>query len=127
MSFSDWRLANVDCMRDQGVDLPDPTGDGGVVEAVGPLTEDMDAMAAASQACLEKLGPPPALSDDEKADMEATLQKMLISIAECYRDNGIDVPDPLPGEQLQAPEDLPEEVLDECGGGAMAATPATTE
>jgi hypothetical protein len=122
MSFADWQLANAECMRDQGVDMPD-LSEGGSTVAIGP-NDDLDAIQAASEVCAEKLGPPPELSDEEKADMDATLQKLMLEVAECYRANGVDVPDPGPGEQLTLPMDVPQDVSDECGGGA-AAVPAT--
>jgi hypothetical protein len=107
----DW----VDCMRDEGVDLPDPTRDanGNLVlngngiaiggggagtstndgnEAGGEPTFTPGEMEAAEEVC----GPPPSLgagdiSDEELQDMQASA----LEFAQCMRDEGIeDFPDP---------------------------------
>jgi hypothetical protein len=135
----DW----VECMRDEGVDLPDPTRDAdgnlvlsgpGIVIGGGeggsgtfsnedePEGEeppiDREDMEAATEVC----GPPPALGagdiseEDRQAQQEAALE-----FAECMRDEGIDdFPDPDfsnegPGGEAQTNENEAEPGED--GGG----------
>lgn len=84
------------CMRDHGVDVPDPDtagGPGGPVKitASGP-PEGMD---AAMQACKDKLpngGTPPSLDPQQ--------QEQLRAYAQCMRDHGVDMPDPDPNGRL---------------------------
>jgi hypothetical protein len=110
----DW----VECMRDEGVDIPDPTRDadgnlvisgngiqigGGSGGSDGPTTNDDEGdggeptftpeeMEAAEEVC----GPPPGLgagdiSDEDQQAMEAAA----LEFAQCMRDEGIaDFPDP---------------------------------
>jgi hypothetical protein len=108
----DW----VECMRDEGVDIPDPTrdsdgnlviegpgirlgggdaggstssdeGDGGDEPAVDP-----EAMDAAMEAC----GQPPALGPRDMSDQDRqAMEEAALEFAECMRDEGIaDFPDP---------------------------------
>jgi len=109
----DW----VECMRDEGVDLPDPTrdsdgnlviegpgirlgggdsgggstssdeGDGGDEASIDP--EEMD---AAMEAC----GQPPALGPNDMSDEDRqAMEEAALEFAECMRDEGIeDFPDP---------------------------------
>ena len=60
-------LEFAQCMRDHGVDMPDPqfTEDGGVMMQVGGPGQqlDPDTMQAAQEACNELMGPPPGADD----------------------------------------------------------------
>jgi len=124
MSFTDWQLANAKCMRAQGVDFPDPSGDGSG-QSISMNGSDAEAITAAAKKCHAKLGPPPALSASDKAANAAALQKQLVKAAQCYRASGIDVPDPKPGEGIKVPSDAPSDVVAKCGGsGADTAGPA---
>jgi hypothetical protein len=84
------------CMRENGIDMPDPQFDGGRVtmRAGGPGQKlDPDTMRAAEKACAkyQEAVEPPELSDEEQAEFkEAALEH-----ARCMRDNGVpDFPDP---------------------------------
>lgn len=85
----------AECMRDNGVDLPDPVpdGDGGFDFGVAEADIDFNdpAFQKAVQACRDKLpgGGREALDDPE-------VQAQLRVFAQCMRDNGIDFPDPDP-------------------------------
>jgi hypothetical protein len=85
----------VDCMRDNGIDLPDPEPDGkggfdfGLVDAGVDL--DDPAFQEALGACRDKL---PGGGDRNLDDPE--VQEALREFAKCMRDNGIDLPDPDP-------------------------------
>jgi hypothetical protein len=83
------------CMREHGVDMPDPTfSDGGarVEQHSGPGKLTPEQQKSAEQACKkyqEKIKPP-AMSnaDKEKVKKEALAQ------SRCMREHGIDMPDP---------------------------------
>jgi hypothetical protein len=79
------------CMRDHGIDMPDPDTDagGGVrVTVSGGPNSGMD---AAMNACKDKLpngGTPPTMNPQQ--------QEQLREFAQCMRDHGVDMPDPDP-------------------------------
>ncbi|MHA7133457.1 hypothetical protein [Oerskovia turbata] len=78
------------CMRENGVDMPDPGADGGGVITLDGSTDE-GAMDAAFEACKEFLpdgGEPAKLSPE---DLEAQRK-----YAQCMREQGIDMPDPDP-------------------------------
>ena len=90
-------LAFARCMREHGVDIPDPsTDDNGMVQ-LGPGDGsafgggNQEVFEEAHEACKDLLpaiggGPGGALSEEDKERM--------LQFAECMRDNGIDMPDP---------------------------------
>jgi hypothetical protein len=90
----DAMLAFAQCMRDNGVDMPDPqTGGGGVRIGIGQNGIDPggEEFQAAQEACQQFLddagfGGPRELSQ-EQLDQQ-------VEFAQCMRDNGIDMPDP---------------------------------
>lgn len=98
----DAMLEFTECMRDHGVDMPDPEvaegpgGGGGAIaitnEANGP--GDTEAFEAANEACGDILsdvfGDAPQMSPEEEAEMRDNM----LAFAECMRDHGIDMPDP---------------------------------
>ncbi len=92
-------LEFVQCMRDNGVDLPDPTveADGSVnlTPPGGPggggIDLDNDATQAAFEECSDRLDGASFLpTDDDLTDIE----DQLLDVAQCLRDQGIDVDDP---------------------------------
>ncbi len=103
-SMEDAALAFAQCMRDQGVeDFPDPEfGSGGTIRV--PLPEGGEGGAPAGpgeidreafDACQDELGGggiAPAPED------RAELQDQLVDMAQCLRDQGLDVDDPQFGE-----------------------------
>ncbi|WP_223693734.1 hypothetical protein [Leifsonia poae] len=117
-----WQLKFNQCMRDNGVDLPDPGG----ANAPGISLDagNQDAMTAALTTCEKKIGTPPPFSPDEQKKMQADAQKAMLKIAKCYRDSGFDVPDPRPGEGVAVPTGAPDDVVQKCGGGLSVTTPA---
>ena len=118
-SMEDYQLAFASCMRDQGIDMPDPNEDGSI------QAQKSDGMMEASEACEAELGAAPAAPGDgpQKSDEEQRAE--WLEIAACFRDNGLDVPDPGPGESLTIPMDAPEAVFEECApegiGGSTSA------
>jgi hypothetical protein len=86
------------CMREHGVDMPDPTfndgGGGQFIAGTAGGPEDktkVDAAQAACQSFLDKVKSNAAPMDPAK--MEEEKQKLL-AFAQCMRDHGIDFPDP---------------------------------
>jgi hypothetical protein len=83
------------CMREHGVDMPDPTfSDGGarVEQRSGPGGLTPEQTKSAEQACKhfqEKIKPP-KMSDAEKEKFK----KQALAQARCMRAHGIDMPDP---------------------------------
>ena len=103
--MQDAMLEYAECMRDHGVDMPDPEfdGDGGggmVIQREGPDGgtagggPDDEEFEAAQEACGEIMeevrGEMPQLSPEEIAEM----QDKLVAMAECMRGKGYDMPDP---------------------------------
>jgi hypothetical protein len=83
------------CMREQGVDFPDPQPDeDGGLQFRAPEGADPEALRDASEKCEEHLeGIRPELSEEDQAE----LQDAQLEFARCMRAEGVDVPDPQPG------------------------------
>lgn len=110
--FEEYQLDMAQCMRDNGVDMPDPGGDGSV-----DISGDAKVTQKAMTTCREKLGPPPANPAREGKSDEEVFQQQL-KAAECFRDNGFEVRDPQRGQAAEAPTNVPEDVLKKCVGSA---------
>lgn len=88
-SDEDKMRAFAKCMREHGVDMPDPGANGEMKISGGPGDEDK--MNKANEACKSLLpngGKPKPLSPEDLDKMRKT--------AKCMRDHGIDMPDPDP-------------------------------
>jgi hypothetical protein len=91
-------LEYAQCMRDNGIDMPDPEfdGNGGVSmgfdasSGVDPESEEFKAADEECQPIIEEARPDIQLSPEEKAE----LQDRLVALAECMRARGHDMPDP---------------------------------
>jgi len=80
------------CMRDNGVDLPDPEpGSGRLGRAGANIDRDSPAFQQAREACREFA---PSGGDLAKANPE--LMEQMRRFTQCMRDNGVDLPDPDP-------------------------------
>jgi hypothetical protein len=91
----DLQLKYAKCMRDNGVDIPDPKADGSGMVVLGGGAD------AKSQAAIDKCkqylpngGEPKKMSPEELAAM--------VKYAQCMRKNGIDMPDPNPNGMTRA-------------------------
>ncbi len=101
MSFEEAAAKYAECMREQGIDMPDPTTDenGATGFEITPETDTEasgDEFEDADKKCRPILAnaKPPEISEEDQQEMrEAALE-----FAECMRDHGIDVPDPRFGE-----------------------------
>jgi hypothetical protein len=94
-------LAFAQCMRDHGVDVPDPQFDGGdggrvTIRGGGPGSGtnkiDEDAFRAANEACRHLIED--AVGDRGNVQISPEDQQKLLDYAKCMRDHGIDMPDP---------------------------------
>lgn len=87
-------LAFARCMRENGVDHPDPDENG--MFAITPesdLDTTSETFRRAAEECqkyLGQLGEPPKLSAEERKRME----EQALALARCLRGQGIDMPDP---------------------------------
>ena len=93
--LQDAALEFARCMRDQGLDFPDPRPDGdGGVQIGGPNVGDRDPrkMERAHEACEKHLDAvePPELTSAEKAEMK----EQALRHSRCMREQGLDFPDP---------------------------------
>jgi hypothetical protein len=93
--FREATLKFARCMREHGVDMPDPKpGEGGRIVFGGPGTgpQDQAKMEAAQKACQEILESvrPPELSPEQ----EEQFKQRALDFARCMREHGIDMPDP---------------------------------
>jgi hypothetical protein len=104
----DW----VECMRDEGIDMPDPTrdadgnlvingngiaiGGGGAGTSTNDASEEPPFTPEEMEAAEEVCGPPPGLGAGDISDEELQeMQDSALEFAECMRDEGIeDFPDP---------------------------------
>ena len=91
-------LAFTQCMRDEGLNLPDPTvdSDGNVRLGLGraaAAVADLDPaeVQAAFEQCAEHLG---GITFGFTGEDRAELQDRLLEFAVCMRENGYDMPDP---------------------------------
>ena len=109
-------LAFTECMRENGIDMPDPVirdldGSGGNAGAVDeaepgePLEFDpnSDAFRAAQEACDEHLEGLGALEPGQAPELTAEEEEAFLNFAECMRENGIDMPDPGSGGMIMRP------------------------
>jgi hypothetical protein len=90
-------LAYARCLRQHGIDMPDPTFDAQgrmamqLPSGVGP---DDPRFKAAEQAC-KQYAPS---GEPDKPDPQ--LQQQMVAYARCMRQHGINIPDPKPGEGI---------------------------
>ena len=123
------------CMREQGVDMPDPQAgeDGGLIVrgsggGAGDAQEPSARMRKADAACRKYLKDvkPPKLS----AEQERKLREQALEHARCMREQGIDFPDPQFGSNGEASVQIGEGGVDmdspafrsaqeKCGGGTL--------
>jgi hypothetical protein len=97
-------LDYAQCMRDHGVDMPDPQisedGSGGILieqregSGMDPESEEFQAAQKECESILEDGMGAIELDPEQQAEM----QERLLEFAECMRDHGIDMPDPVFGE-----------------------------
>jgi hypothetical protein len=85
----DAALAFVKCMREHGVDMPDPSAGGGIRLTVHPGSKaKADAAQKACQPLLQAAKP--KLTPEQQTAM----QDAALAFAKCMRAHGVDMPDP---------------------------------
>ena len=96
----------AECMREHGVDMPDPefSGDGKGMVVIGPTASSAGASGTVSAAPAPPQGFEEAheacrhhmdgLIQDGQAQMDPEAQDRALKFAQCMRDNGVDMPDP---------------------------------
>jgi hypothetical protein len=101
----DAQLKYAQCMRDHGVDMPDPTFDGGRSLQTGPDPEDIPGgksrLVEAERACKKYLDAiePPELSEEQQQEF----RDAALANARCMREHGIkNFPDPTFGKNGEA-------------------------
>ena len=131
--FEDALLEYAECMRDQGIDFPDPNtnGDGMVVIGPGggedgpPSAAEMEEFEAADEECRHIMEEVEGELPRPDPEQEAEMRDQALAFSECMRDHGIDFPDPQfqdgggVGIELEGidPEDPAfQEAQEECAG-----------
>ncbi|MFC9973220.1 hypothetical protein ACFVH6_20245 [Spirillospora sp. NPDC127200] len=119
LSKEDAQLKFAQCMRENGVDVPDPGG-GDKQVAVGRQGKDRGKFERAVEKCrsyLEAGGVIPDLKDPEVHDR-------FVKFAQCMRQQGIDVPDPAPdGKWRISTKGVPPERLEKAQQACRHLTP----
>jgi hypothetical protein len=98
-SFEDAQVEFAECMRENGIDLPDPEtsegGEGGGGFRIEAGEADFDPNSDEFQAAQEKCEPliEDAVPEGERPD-PAEIRDQLHQMTECLRDKGYDVPEP---------------------------------
>jgi hypothetical protein len=106
-SPEDAMLAFARCMREHGVNMPDPdtSGGGGMVQMGGDgrdrtsLDADMQKFTDADKACRDLLGDAGPQNMSPKQQQEA--QDQALAFSRCMRAHGVNMPDPTFGGQGQ--------------------------
>jgi hypothetical protein len=88
-------VAYAECMRDHGVDMPDPQVDanGGIAITLEGGPGDEGKLEAAQKAC-EPIMANARGEIEIDPEQEAEMQAQMLEFAECMREHGIDMPDP---------------------------------
>lgn len=118
-------LKFTECMREHGVDMPDPTTENGIVMEAPHGAKAVAEMEAAQKAC-EDLMPKSTMSPEEEAEMK----QELLEFAQCMREHGVDMPDPTVdgGIEVEVPDgpdgmaemEAAQEACGEALGGGMS-------
>jgi hypothetical protein len=93
--FQQAALDYAECMRENGIDVPDPDfsggGGGGLFGPNSDIDPDDPDFQAAQEECGDIIqGSAPQISEEQQQALEDTL----LEFAQCMRENGVDVPDP---------------------------------
>jgi hypothetical protein len=102
--FQDALIEYTECMREQGIDMPDPQANGGMLK-VGPGdTGDSseEEFVAADKRCRNLL---PEMGGNLSPQDQAEMQDAMLEFTDCMRDEGIDMPDPGQGGGIEIPID----------------------
>jgi hypothetical protein len=92
----DAMLAYAKCMREHGVDMPDPQSGERGLRFMAPEGVSEEKVREAEEACRKHLESiePPELSEEQQEE----IKEAALAHARCMRGHGIDMPDPTFGE-----------------------------
>ncbi|MFI0407625.1 hypothetical protein [Actinomadura sp. 3N508] len=97
LSPEDAQLKFAQCMRENGVDVPDPGGDQKSMRlGKGNDRKKLEAALEKCRSWLKAGGKMPDLKDPKTRDQ-------YVKFAQCMREHGVDVPDPGPDGQIKIP------------------------
>jgi hypothetical protein len=86
------QLAFAECMREHGIDMPDPGAGGGIdIMVDAENQEEMEAAVEECQPLLENARGAIEMDPEQEAEM----REEILEFTECMRDQGIDMPDPV--------------------------------
>jgi hypothetical protein len=99
--FQDALLDFAECMRDHGVDMPDPeVSGGGVAIAIGepgsgpPSDAEQAEMESAQEACQPIMDAVESELPRPDPEQIQEMQDRALEFAQCMREHGVDMPDP---------------------------------
>lgn len=98
----DLKLAQ--CLRDTGLDVKDPQPGQGIQESSAEIDE-------AASTCMREIGDPPTVASPLS---DAEILSTYLVWADCFRDAGFEVVEPVSGQAFVVPEDASAEVLAAC-------------
>ena len=99
ITFEEGVLNFAECMREEGINFPDPTFDiDGNPQFDGLEIENEDEFEIAFENCEDILRNALPEQFDLDPEVEAALVDASLEFSQCMRDQGIDFPDPKPGE-----------------------------
>ena len=86
------QLEFAKCMREHGIDMPDPetAPGGGFTQRIEVGKDDADKMQAAQEACDHIL----ANAGNFRGELDPEQLDKMVDFAQCMREHGIDMPDP---------------------------------
>jgi len=90
------------CLRDNGIDVKDPEAGTGTVQ----LPADSPALTAAMNKCKQYETGQSGGTGADPSDPQQQQQRR--KFAKCMRDQGVDWPDPVPGQGMNVPAQTPE-------------------
>jgi hypothetical protein len=82
------------CMREQGIDIPDPQGGQGLLKLELPEDVTEAQLRTAQKTCQDKMPKLPGQDESDPRQM-AEMHDQAIRFAACMRDQGLDYPDPV--------------------------------
>ena len=113
----DAMYAFADCMREEGIDMPDPVirrsdsssgggGFNGAVDEVGPgegptFDPNSEEFQAAEEACQHHLEGLEAMEPGDAPELTPEEEEAFLAFTECMREEGIDMPDPRTGGAIR--------------------------
>jgi hypothetical protein len=109
--YTEWEVKFRSCLSDKGFELPKEPGK-------IDFGDRQEAYEVARDACLSKIGRPPAASGDQPAMSGEEAKEKELKTLQCLRDHGYNVKDPAPGQaaQVEVPDGVSQDGLKDCSG-----------